>query len=205
MQRVLVTVLLALSGAAIAQGKIESGAIMTMDRASYPKAHKAWGNAGLKKVNDLLPQGAQLVIRSRDCSSLEMIGLSDERSDPVSKRVVLFADCQDKSKASVRYYVTEADIQRSSTPVSDKAAASSLSDSVMTRSCYDAAKASMKFPSSFSPTFGGTAVSRSPAKPGNVEVLIDFEAKNSLGAQLPHRAVCSFQAGKFVEVKIQNR
>jgi hypothetical protein len=201
---------IALTGALVAtatfaQGKIEPEALMSMDKGSYPRAYKAWGATGFKKVNELLPQAAQLVVKSKDCASLSMIGLSDERSEPASKKVVFFADCQDRSKAYVRYYVTEQDIKANAAVISDKAAAAALSDSDMDRACYAAAKERMKFPSSFRPYFGGTDVSRSTAKPGNVEVVIAFEAKNSIGATLPHRAVCSFQGGKFVEIDIQPR
>lgn len=177
--------------------------IWMMDKKSYPKSYVTWGSGGFRKINELMQSAANLIVQSKDCAAIEMIGLSDERSDPKSKKVVFFADCQTKVGQSTyaRYYVDEEDIRSRTVPVSDKAGANAASDSSMMEACSASAKGKNQFPELFKRLPGEPGVERSPVALGNARATVYFEAMG----KVPQKAVCYFKAGKLVETTVSPR
>ncbi|WP_454914456.1 hypothetical protein [Variovorax gossypii] len=173
-----------------------------MDKAGYPKAFAAWGAAGFRKINDLMEPAAELVRRSKDCVSLEGIGLSDQRSDSKSKKVAFFVDCRAKgqSMAFTRFYVSEADIQAGRVPDSDKAGAEATSDAQMKGACVASARTKTRNPATMKLYPASDRVERSSVALGNAIATIPFDA-----AELTFKAVCYFNGGKLAETNIEPR
>ncbi len=173
-----------------------------MDKAGYPKAFAAWGKEGFRKINDLMEPAAELVRRSKDCVVLEGIGLSDQRSDARSKKVVFFADCraQGQGIAFTRFYVTEADIRSGTVPESDRAGAEATSDAQMTAACADSARQKLRRSSAMKRYPASERVERSTVALGNAMATIPFDA-----GELTFKAVCYFSGGKLVETSVEPR
>lgn len=165
------------------QSKIGPYAVSSITQGQYPKAYKAWGKKGIDRINKLLRPGAELIAASPECDLVEYIDLSDRSKAPSA--IVLFADC----KNGKRFFVTEKEINAKASVQSTSAKTATVSDSTAIEQCTQLIKRTLNFPSTFDPNFFGTGVYRAPT--GNILVTVDFEAKNAVGAALPHRAQCS--------------
>lgn len=166
-------------------GVIADGAFTPMDKANFPKSYKKWGSAGIKKINDLGPKAAQLIASSGTCDTLNIVALSDERSKPKSD-IVFFGDCANGK----RFYISQKDVESGAKAVSVNDLMSGKEDGDYIQTCFDQTAASLKFPSSFDPSWLNATVYHAPT--GNVVVQAPFEAKNGMGNTLPFKTRCVF-------------
>lgn len=186
------------------QQKIAADAVEAYTKANNPKMHKAWGDAGLKRLNELAPKAALAVAGHHKCDRVEVVGLSFDRSNP-PKEAVFFADCANKE----RFYVTENEINSgiATAPESARARTASgkpmVDDGQAIRLCEQAVKAQLNHPATFDRKRLDTVVTR-PKQSVNSVVYFGFTAKNSLGAELPHKARCIVQPDGTTEASISN-
>ena len=169
---------------ALANPKIAPHAVMPITQKSYPKLYAAWGAAGVKRINELMPKAAQKAAAAPDCDKVDLVEISQNRSTP-GKKIVFFVDCVNTK----RFYIEDTELATSGPAQSQAAKMSSLSDSQATQSCESAIKAQLANPLTFNRKMGTTSVYRAPTT-ANVVVQFTFEARNNLGALLPSKARC---------------
>jgi hypothetical protein len=180
-----IAVALAIIGSpAPANPKIASNAVMPITQKSYPKLYAAWGAAGVKRINELMPKAAQKVAASQECDKVDLVEISQIRSAP-GKKIVFFVDCANTK----RFFVEDTELSAADPAQSQAAKISGLSDSQATQSCESAIKAQLTNPLTFNRKMGTTSVYRAPTT-ANVVVQFTFEAKNNIGALLPSKAKC---------------
>lgn len=184
--RLLVAVIAVLAVPALANPKIAPHAVMPITQKDYPTLYAAWGAAGVKRINDLMPMAALKAAESSECDKVDLVEISQNRSTP-SKKIIFFVDCAN----SKRFYIEETDLSGAAAAQSQAAKMSRLSDSQATQSCESAIKAQLTNPLTFNRMFGTTSVYRAPTT-ANVVVQFTFDAKNNLGALLPSKARCVF-------------
>jgi len=176
---------LAIVGApVVANPKIAPHAVIPITQKSYPKLYAAWGAAGVKRINDLMPKAAQKAAASPECDKVDLVELSQSRSTP-GKKIVFFVDCVNTK----RFYIEESELAGAAPPQSQAAKFSSVSDSQATLNCESAIKGQLANPFTFNRKMGTTSVYRAPTT-GNVVIQFTFEAKNNVGALLPSKAKC---------------
>ncbi len=157
---------------------------MPITQKSYPKLYAAWGAAGVKRINELMPMAAQKVAASPECDKVDLVEISQGRSTP-GKKIVFFVDCANTK----RFFVEDTELSTTGPAQSQAAKMSGLSDSQATQTCESAIKAQLTNPMTFNRKMGTTSVYRAPTT-ANVVVQFNFEAKNNLGALLPSKARC---------------
>lgn len=164
----------------------------------YPKTFRAWGKAGVAKINKYRKMAAEQVSKHQRCNRVELAELSDNRSNPPS-RIVIFVDCANGE----RFYLTADQIDAGRLATSNSEVTSATSDSVAISACEKAVVDALKFPSSMDQKWFTTSVYRAPQ--GNVVVTFDFTAKNGLGLDLPQSARCVFDDRGMHHPEISNR
>ncbi len=180
-----VAVALSITGSpTFANPKIASHAVMPITQKSYPKLYAAWGAAGVKRINELMPKAAQKVAASPECDKVDLVEISQGRSTP-GKKIVFFVDCANTK----RFFVEDTELSTTGPAQSQAAKMSALSDAQATQTCESAIKAQLTNPMTFNRKMGTTSVYRAPTT-ANVVVQFNFEAKNNLGALLPSKAKC---------------
>src|SRR5690606_38467622 len=120
------------------------------------------------------------------------------RSVP-KKEIVFFGDCT----GGTRFYVSEAEIKAQRALASQDSKSAAVSDSTLISACQDAVRSRLNFPSTFDPGWFGTSVYRAQA--GRVVATVEFEAKNALGAKLPHVGKCYMDGGAMTSVESSPR
>lgn len=183
----LVIILLAVaftSAPAFANPKIAPHAVMPITQKGYPKLYAAWGAAGVKKINQIMPLAAQKVAASPECDVVDLVEISQNRSTP-GRDIVFFVDCANRK----RFYIGQSDLQSPAAAQSQPGKMASFTDAQAISTCESAVKAQLHNPLTFSHKFGTTSVYRAPTT-GNIVVQFMFEAKNNLGGVLPSNARC---------------
>lgn len=181
---------------ALANPKIAPHAVMPITQKSYPKLYAAWGAAGVKRINELMPKAAQKAAASPDCDKVDLVEISQNRSTP-GKKIVFFVDCVNTK----RFYIEDTELTAAGPAQSQAAKMSALSDSQATQSCESAIKGQLTNPLTFNRKMGTTSVYRAPTT-ANVVVQFTFEAKNNLGALLPSKARCVITDSGIEEASI---
>lgn len=182
--RAIAAALAIIAAPAFANPKIAPHAVMPITQNSYPKLYAAWGTAGVKRINELMPKAAQKAAASPECDKVDLVELSQSRSTP-GKKIVFFVDCVNTK----RFYIEDSELAATAPAQSQTAKMSGMSDSQATLSCESAIKAQVMNPLTFNRKMGTTSVYRAPTT-GNVVVQFTFEAKNNLGALVPSKAKC---------------
>lgn len=172
------------SAPALADPKIAPHAVIPITQKSYPKLYAAWGAAGVKKINQLMPLAAQKAAASPECDRVDLVEISQNRSTP-GKDIVFFVDCANRK----RFYIGQSDLHSPAAAKSQTGKMGSLTDAQATFTCENTVKTQLHNPLTFSRKFGTTSVYRAPTT-GNVVVQFTFEAKNNLGGVLPSKARC---------------
>lgn len=151
----------------------------------FPKMWARLGSDGAR-YQRLREAAAYKALASGKCDHVELSEISD---DSTKANLVAFVDCSNKE----RFLISEADLRGTDKPIAqserviDRAAA--------IRACSDAAKSRAKFPSLVDThTWAGSSFTANKTT-GNARVLLDFEATNGLGVELPYKASCLFPAG----------
>jgi hypothetical protein len=127
-----------------------------------------------------------------------VIDLSDSKSIPTSK-IVFFVDCSNGQ----RFYISETEIEEKRHVISQNDKAASVSDAILLEACQKEISHRLKFPSTFNPGWFGSNIYRAPV--GRTVTTIEFEAKNSFGAKLPHIGKCYANGNELTDVEIAPR
>ena len=178
--------------------KIAPSAVDTYSKANNPKMHKAWGDSGLKRLNELAPKAALAVAANKGCDRVEIIGLSFERSNP-PKEAVFFADCANKE----RFYVTESEIASGQSSGSEREKMAARDEVEYLTECEYRIKAQLKNPSTFDRAILDTETRL--ADTGVMVVRFPFTAQNDFGAKLDSVAECSFRSDGQTTATIARR
>ena len=182
--KLLAAISIALVSSAQANPKIDDYAVIPLTKADYPKLYKEWGSKGFKKINALMPKAAEKAAASNECDKVIMANISTQRSKSPSK-IVFFVDCQNNK----RFYIEDNDLTSNSAIESQEAKIAKITDMAAIDGCDSAIKAQLNNPLTFDRKILSTQVIRGK-QVGNVIVRFEFEAKNDLGASLPHKAEC---------------
>lgn len=175
-------VLLMIPGMVMANPKIADYAVSKMTQKSYPKMYQKLGKKAFDRANVLMLPAAELASKSKSCDVVESVGVSEKST---SSNIEFFIDCKNWQ----RIRINEKDISKGSDPVTEAQKTAGISDAEAVKMCTDKVKAMLNFPSTFKSSLFKQAVIRHKTL-GNIEVRIDFEAKNYLGVGLPASARC---------------
>jgi hypothetical protein len=184
---------------------IRHDAIFKISREGSPRTYKLWGAPAIDRINALFEPAAKIIAQTSECEELTTIELSNERSNPNNKEIVLFADCVDSKKEYTRFYISEFEINSGTPPSSEKSLAAKVQTKPYVSDCYTRLKSRATFPSTFDAHAMGTRKSVSHVDSRQVEIVIPFEAKNSLGAMLPYSGRCSYNGETLTDVEITPR
>lgn len=166
------------------------------DRRDFPKLFERLGAAS-KRIQPLREGAAKQAMSSGRCDAVEYSEISDAST---RSELVAFVDCSNGE----RFVVKESELS-SNNPLRTQ------SDKVIGRgeailACAEAAKSMATFPSTVDAHVWAGAAFSSHATTGNAQVLLDFDAQNGFGQELPFRARCVFPAGSNrPEITVQAR
>jgi len=164
---------------------ILDSATAPITKSGSPRTFKTWGAKGVARINKAYIGAAEIASRSSRCDAVSVTGLSFEKSKPPND-IIVFADC----KNGERFYVTEAEAAAGSAVASEREGNEAIGESTALFACRDAVKQQLKYPSTMDASLlMGSSTGR--AMNGAVQVYFTFEAKNDLGAMLPHEAYCT--------------
>lgn len=161
-------------------GSIAESAVLPITRESYPRTYAAWGDEGVRRINELMQPAAEIVASSPGCDRLESLVLSEQRSAPPDN-IVFFADCAN----GVRFFITEEEVLAGRQSISQNDKSKWLDEQQLVEICREAINARV----GGSCRFGPADVYRAVA--GRTVITLDF----SSGAEsngTARRAKCYF-------------
>jgi hypothetical protein len=141
--------------------------------------------ANKRHLMPLLVKAAKKVKQNPRCLEITDGSISSQRSTP--NNPVFFVTCRiPKTRAEdyANFYVSKQEWNAPGTPDLPKP----IDAKVARDKCAKFITECATFPSTVSFSWFGTTLTT--AVNGNTRVVMDFEAKNALGAKLPYRAVC---------------
>lgn len=155
----------------------------------YDKTLNTYGINGVKKINQLLPQMAELVSKSPECDSLTNVAHSDKGTP---KNIIIFADCKNQK----RFIMNEEEIKLKKQPISNQTKFEVMKYDLI-ELCDEFIKTQLNHPSTFKKShFNSTYY----VGITNLVVRVSFSAKNSFNLKLNYEAVCYFdQNGKLAD------
>lgn len=172
--------------------RIRSYAIDAYTAKSYPQTYKKY-RLRLPEIEKMRRAAAEMAIDSGKCDYVENVQLSD-KSSPTA--LVFFIDCENRA----RIFLTEDDIASGATVNTQEEL--SWDHPTATMECREMIRRRAEIPSSVDfHTLTGTSV-RTVLGSGNVVVRLDFDAKNTYGAEIGFTGQCIFAPGKPGELKV---
>lgn len=175
--------------------RIRSYAIDKYTSAQYPKTVAQY-RTRLAEIEKLRRTAAERVIDSGKCDYVESVQLSDEST---LKSLKFFIDCTNEN----RIYLTEAELKKGEAVRTEGEKAWDEGDAIV--ACRTLVKSHVAIPSSVNfHSFTGTSASTAKTI-GNVEVLLNFDAKNAFGTDIGHTARCIFPPQQPGEIEISLR
>jgi DNA-directed RNA polymerase subunit RPC12/RpoP len=175
--------------------RIDPSGLSPYTTKGYPKTVQKY-KTRLKEVEHFRRRVAEMVLDSGKCKFIEYVELSTKS---MLNNLIFYTDCRNGQ----RVYLNEREITKGEKVLTQ--ADKSWGEEAARQSCIDAIKSSAMLPSELDiHHFTGTSVYKAPTT-HNVVVTINFDAKNLLGAEIPHTATCHFEPGKVGTVDIQIR
>lgn len=172
--------------------RIRAYAIDKYTSTQYPKLSAKY-RSRLTEIEKFRRTAAERVIDSGKCDYVENVQLSDESS---LRSLKFFIDCANQN----RIYLTEAEL-KSGAEVRTQAE-NSWDEGEAIVACRGMTKRSATIPSSVNfHSFTGTSA-KTAKTTGNVQVLLDFDAKNGFGAEIGYTARCIFEPRKQGSIEI---
>lgn len=155
----------------------------------YPKLYAKLGARPdpTDRIQAVREGAAFQALRSGRCDHVELAEISDQRT--TADNITAFVDCTNGE----RFYVAESDLAQGSTAVANSQLTLPRADAI--QACAEAARAAAAFPSLVDPHVWTGASYTAHQTMGSARVLLDFDATNALGVELPYRANCLFPAG----------
>lgn len=175
-------------------GSIAEGAVLPITRESYPKTHAAWGDEGIRRINELMQPAAEIVASSPRCDRLHTVALSESRSTPPDK-IVFFADCDNGE----RFFITEEEVLAKRQSVSQNEKSKWLDEQQLVEICHEAIRARVNGPC----IFADASVYRAVA--GRTVVTVEVELPNEAENQAKAFAKCFFDGLSLTEVEFHPR
>ncbi len=157
--------------------------------------YRAWGTAGVRRIERLRHAAADAVAKSGKCDQVNLTELADQRSKPPKHPVVMVA-CVNQAQ----FFVSEEDVERGIQSEDDRAAA--VRSVTFTTACDEQVQAMLTYPSSFN-LHWGQETTKDDA--GNYGLVIHFDALNGFGNKVPKSAVCMSTPTGGMKVRIVNR
>lgn len=154
--------------------------IPTQKGKGYDKTIKKYGVAGIKKINELLPKAADLMVQNKKCDKLIYVAISDNRS--TKNGYTIFGDCANGS----RMYVTEQEIKNNKFSLTSKEKLSALKTAFEDK-CEEIVLSKLNHPSTYK-----LGMRYGEVNDYSIFVYIDFRAKNSFNMELRYQAICVF-------------
>ncbi|MNO88608.1 hypothetical protein D3C76_800630 [compost metagenome] len=171
---------------------IQSYALDKYTSAQYPKLTAKY-HSRLTEIEKLRRRAAERVVDSGKCDTVENVQLSDEST---LKALKFFIDCGNSS----RFYLTESEIKSGAVARTQSEKAWDEGEAIV--ACKKLIKNEATIPSSVDfHSFTGTRATTAQTT-GNVQVLLDFDAKNAFGAEIGYTARCIFQPQKSGSIEI---
>lgn len=164
------------------ENKIASYAVSPITKGEYPKLFKTLGPKSFKRANDLQYSAALKASQSPLCDRVETVGVSTVST---SKKIEYFIDCTNQQ----RIRLSETDLANNVNPITESQKTASISDFNAKQTCIERVKRKLNLPSSFDSNLFKQGVRRHTTN-GNVEVIVDFTARNGMGIKLPASARC---------------
>lgn len=177
------------------RSRIDPNVFESYPETDYPKLRKLIGNSW-SRVQPFREAAAFKALENPKCQHVDVADISLARSS--ADNLAIFVYC---NNASVRFDFTERDISTGA-PRTNADRAISRSTAIM--ACSDAAKSLAAFPSLVD-THIWAGASYNVAANGAARVLLDFEATNALGHELPYRANCLFPLHGSPEITVNPR
>lgn len=172
--------------------RIRDYAIDEYTPAQYPTLTARY-RSRLVEIENFRRTAAERVIDSGKCDYVESVQLSDESS---LQSLKFFIDCANEN----RIYLTEAELESGAEVRTQAENAWEEGKAIV--ACRTMAKQSAAIPSSVEfHSFTGTRASTAMAT-GNVEVLLNFDAKNIFGTEIGYTARCIFEPRKQGSIEI---
>jgi len=172
--------------------RIRDYAIDEYTPAQYPTLTARY-RSRLAEIENFRRTAAERVIDSGKCDYVENVQLSDESS---LQSLKFFIDCANEN----RIYLTEAEL-KSGAGVRTQAE-NAWDEGKAIVACRTMAKQSAAIPSSVNfHSFTGTRASTAMTT-GNVEVFLNFDAKNVFGTEIGYTARCIFEPRKQGSIEI---
>jgi hypothetical protein len=178
--------------------KIDSLAVVPMDEQSWPKLYKAWGAAGVQRLNQLQPRVAVKVAESPKCDQVQAVGYSEKRSTP-KVNPVFYVECRNGQ----RFYITETELAQQAPPQSEQERMAIVSDADVIILCEKLVKVQLQRPASYDRKVFSTSVTRDE-RTGGIRVEFPFTAATGLGIPVPQNARCLFTPNGEPEVTISD-
>lgn len=173
-------------------------AYMPITKEDAPKLFSAWGQAGLDRINAATKAAVEITATSPKCDAVFLSGYSFDRSVP-KKSIAVFVDCSNGE----RFHYTEDETKTASAaPASVQDRLAEVTDLQAIRECEALTKPSVRFASTFDPSYLGANVTRGEQA---ISVALPFEAKNAMGNVLPYVAHCSFDGHKHTLLSVKER
>lgn len=171
--------------------RIREYAIDKYTPAQYPSLTAKY-RSRLTEIEKLRRTAAERVIDSGKCDYVENVQLSDQSS---LRSLKFFINCTNENLI----YLTEADLNSGAEVRTQSELAWDEGEAIV--ECRAMTKRSATIPSSVDfHTFGLSATTNKTS--GNVQVLLDFDAKNVFGAEIGHTARCIFEPRKQGSIEI---
>lgn len=178
-----------------AEKKIAPGAVSKYTKKSYPKLYQKWGDKGVARLNNALPLAALKAAKSPECDRVEVVDVSDQRSQPPTQ-AVFFVDCANGK----RFYMTMAELEKNAPAESELSKAARITDASLISSCEREIKPQLARPSTYNRRLTDTSVYR-PAS-GRSVVTYSLTGKNALGETMQLKARCTFAGDKMTSAEL---
>ncbi|WP_312923952.1 hypothetical protein [Stutzerimonas nitrititolerans] len=172
--------------------RIRAYAIDEYTPAQYPKLTAKY-RSRLTEIKNFRRTAAERVIDSGKCDYVENVQLSDESS---LRSLKFFIDCANGN----RIYLTEAELKSGGEVRTQTEDSWDEGEAIV--ECRDMTKRSAAIPSSVKfHSFTGTRATTIKTT-GNVQVLLNFDAKNVFGTEIGYTARCIFEPRKQGSIEI---
>ncbi len=202
-----ISMTLSVSAVALGQPAVTSPAVASVDPAAYrpmdpernAEAFAIWGAEGVQRIDELRKTAALMVATSPECDAVAASELSDRRSAPPS-RIVIVVECRNGTE----YHLDSVDIEPQRTPVSRTARREAISNFDVVHQCEVSARAALQGPGSLERVRSSTGVYRDPDT-GNRVVTFDFKALTEGQEPVLQNARCVFEGERMRPPEITRR
>lgn len=166
------------------------------EKSGFPKLAKKLGSSWAR-IQSLREAAAFKALESGRCDYVELSEVSDART--TKENIAVFVDCRNRE----RFYIAETDVAANGSAVAQSTKTIGRAQAI--EACAQAARQAATYPSLVDAHTWAGASFTSDKTTGAARVLLDFEATNALGVELPYRANCLYPADAAPELSITAR